>query len=102
MDLERLTRQDFEPRQGSIFRLIPAAGAPRDLVLVQVESLAPENAPPGSGREPFSLVFRDPGAPGFYHQAIYRLEHPDLGALELFLVPIGPDAQGMRYQAVFT
>jgi hypothetical protein len=35
-------------------------------------------------------------------QRIYRLEHAALDPLEIFIVPIGPDAEGMRYQAVFT
>jgi hypothetical protein len=30
-----------------------------------------------------------------------RLEHSALGLLELFLVPIEPDAAGLRYQAIF-
>ena len=34
-------------------------------------------------------------------QMIRRLEHDELGAFELFLVPIGPDDTGMRYEAVF-
>jgi hypothetical protein len=35
-------------------------------------------------------------------QRIYRLEHDELGALDLFLVPIGRDDSGVRYEAVFT
>jgi hypothetical protein len=35
-------------------------------------------------------------------QGIYRLEHASLGSFEPFLVTIGPDAVGMRYEAVFT
>ena len=34
-------------------------------------------------------------------QRIYRLRHDRLGAFEVFLVPIGPDAVGMRFEAVF-
>jgi hypothetical protein len=35
-------------------------------------------------------------------QQIYRLECEGLvESLDLFLVPIGPDANGMRYEAVF-
>ena len=103
MDLERLTRQDFEPHRGSTFRLAPGGGEPRDLVLVAVESLGGETSLSDAPREPFSLVFRDPATrKEFLPQAIYRLEHPEMPGLELFLVPIGPDAQGMRYQAVFT
>jgi hypothetical protein len=49
----------------------------------------------GNVGEPFDL--RVPPLP----QHIYALEHTSLGKLELFLVPIGPDERGMRYQAVF-
>jgi hypothetical protein len=52
-------------------------------------------------REQFSLVFREPSGV-VLPQMIYRVEHDELGAFELFLVPIGPDAEGMRYEAVFT
>jgi hypothetical protein len=34
-------------------------------------------------------------------QQIRRVEHPSLGSMEIFLVPIGPDASGMQYEAVF-
>jgi hypothetical protein len=34
-------------------------------------------------------------------QGIYKLENEKLGALEIFLVPIGPDEKGMRYEAIF-
>ncbi|MCP4550422.1 MAG: hypothetical protein GY835_28520, partial [bacterium] len=30
-------------------------------------------------------------------QKIYRLENAEMGTLTLFLVPIGPDKQGMRF-----
>ncbi len=50
--------------------------------------------------EPFSLVLRGPRAPAL-PQAIYALTHPRLGKIELFLVPIGQDAQGLRYEALF-
>jgi uncharacterized protein DUF6916 len=32
---------------------------------------------------------------------IHRVEHEELGALDVFLVPIGPDQAGMCYEAVF-
>lgn len=34
-------------------------------------------------------------------QGTFELEHEKLGTFPLFLVPIGPDHQGFRYQAVF-
>jgi hypothetical protein len=51
-------------------------------------------------REPFALTFRAPRGTS-WPQRIYRIAHPDLGAFEIFLVPIGPDDQGPRYEAIF-
>ncbi|MHC5109346.1 MAG: DUF6916 family protein [Planctomycetota bacterium] len=34
-------------------------------------------------------------------QQIYRIEHEILGQMDSFIVPLGPDAKGMRYEAVF-
>lgn len=52
-------------------------------------------------RQPFSLTFRGPSNP-VLAQRIYALENETLGTLEIFLVPIGPDKQGMQYEAVFS
>ena len=35
-------------------------------------------------------------------QRIYGVEHARIGRLDLFLVPLGPDDAGQRYEAVFT
>jgi hypothetical protein len=32
---------------------------------------------------------------------MYRLEHPELGVLDIFLVPLGPEEGRMRYEAIF-
>jgi hypothetical protein len=53
------------------------------------------------GRQPFSLIFRGPASPTL-PQGIHHLTHSDLGALEIFLVPIDPEGQGSAYEAVFT
>lgn len=50
--------------------------------------------------EPFSLVLAGPRAP-VLPQATYALRHPSLGAIEVFLVPIGQDADATRYEATF-
>jgi hypothetical protein len=51
-------------------------------------------------REAFSLMFLGPVEP-VLPQQIYPLRHEQLGVLELFLVPLGCDASGTRYEAVF-
>ena len=96
--LEKLTLRDFFERVGERFRVV-GPDAPVVLALVEAIDLSRPGAP-GSRRSPFSLVFRGPLSP-VMPQHTYPLEHPALGRLEIFLVPIGPDASGMRYEAVF-
>jgi hypothetical protein len=50
--------------------------------------------------ESFSLVFCGPQDRPLA-QGTYRFEHDQLGAFDLFIVPIAPAAQGRQYQAVF-
>ena len=98
MDL-RIER--FQELRGESFRLLVPGGAGLDLKLSEVTALSPETSPPGSARQPFALLFHGPATP-WVGQATHRLEHPRLGSLEIFLVPIGPDGSGMRYEAIFT
>lgn len=94
--LAELTHIDFEPQLHTTFalQLNPQEALP--LELTQVERAQR----PGAGRLGFSLVFSSDRR-GHLPQRIYTLVHPVMGALELFLVPIGADAVGMQYQAVF-
>ena len=52
------------------------------------------------GQEMFSIEFRC-RSNEVLPQRIYRLEHENLGQLDLFLVPIRKDEQGVYYEAVF-
>jgi Domain of unknown function (DUF6916) len=97
--LQALGAGDFEPRRGETFRMRTTGGT-EDLVLLEVARLAPATEAPGGRRGAFSLVFRSPLA-SHVPQAMYTLEHASLGALELFLVPIGPRDGGMCYEAIF-
>jgi len=96
--LENLALRDFLERVGEEFRLEGPSGAV-PLTLVEIVDLA-RRENPGPRRSPFSLVFRGPAQP-VLPQRTYPLENAALGRLEIFLVPIGPDAAGMRYEAVF-
>jgi hypothetical protein len=95
--IESLTAKDFEPHTGDNYRLVPADGAPVDVVLASVTAAGEA---PADHRAPFSLEFRAP-LTSTLGQGSYRVEHGSSEAIELFLVPIGPDADGMLYQAVF-
>lgn len=98
--LETLTLDHFTALVGETFRVQLGGDTQLDLVLSEVTALSAASA--GSDkRNPFGLVFRDPGR-RVLPQSVYALEHPKLGRLEIFIVPIGPDASGMRYEAIFT
>ena len=57
--------------------------------------------PHGGGmRQPFSLIFRA-ASMLVLPQKLYPLSNATLGSLSIFLVPIGKDAAGVLYQAVF-
>ncbi len=89
-----LSADDFEPHQQSLFE-----GGGVELLLVQVERLALQPHAPRT--DPFALVFVGP-VDNVLEQRIYLLRHPVIGDHEIFLVPIGPGAEGLtRYQAVF-
>jgi hypothetical protein len=85
--------ETFLPQLHERFRLVDGSGS-RDIELVEVTQLGEATA---ERRAPFSLVFRDLKGVTV-PQRIHRLEHAELGVLELFLVPIGPG----RYEAIFT
>ena len=91
--LETLSVADFVPLRGDRFVIAADGAEPFDAELVEVTEIDRE---PG-GRAPFSLVFRGGPDPPLA-QGIHRVEHEQLGALEIFLVPIATD----RYEAVFT
>ncbi|MEM9291948.1 MAG: hypothetical protein AAGD01_09730 [Acidobacteriota bacterium] len=56
---------------------------------------------PREGQQPFSVIFEAP-AGTLIEQQIVSVQHPELGELGLFLVPLQSDEQGVQYEAVFT
>lgn len=84
---------------GEVFPLARGDGS-IELTLLAADALGARGDGPGR-RAPFSLVFRGPPAP-ILAQQIHRLAHPAVGVLALFLVPIGRDAAGVRYESVFS
>ncbi len=98
MDLAAVTKDVFDAQVGSRFTVRVAADHAFEVELVETRAVStPLNAP----RASFGLTFRS-NERSHVPQRIYRLEHPVLGALDVFMVPLGPDAIGMRYDAVFS
>lgn len=96
----RLTEAQFVPHLGEKFRLVLDPESALEVELVEVAAID-SGQPSTPGRpDPFSIVFRGPAHP-VLTQGTYRIEHDRMGSFDLFLVPVAPDSDRPRYQAVF-
>jgi hypothetical protein len=93
-----LTEAEFSKHANTKFRVM-VDPEPLELELVQVKGYAgrPDDH---QGMERFSLFFTGPTKP-MLPQGTYPMDHDAMGSLALFLVPIQPDGEGSRYEAVF-
>jgi len=103
--LNKLTAGDFAPHVNEMFHVSGASTGPFDMELTEVSVIGRAAGASGAtaGRQPFSLVFMGPGQ-SVLPQGICEIAHEQLGTLNIFLVPLGPDndGKGMRYEAIFS
>lgn len=96
-DLSALNPEQFESLDGAIFSVDSGAGE----MSLQLDGV--QRQPRLSqGRVAFSVFWLGAPGAGLLPQATRTLHHPDLGDLELFLVPVGQHDGRVRYQAVFS
>ena len=102
--LDKLTMADFIPLLNRQFGVSSESTGAVDMELVEVSSIGAGSTPEGDSgkRQPFSIVFLGAGQP-VLPQGIYEVKHEEIGILNIFIVPVGPDeaGQGIRYEAVF-
>jgi hypothetical protein len=96
VDLAALGIDDFRPHLGTAFDVRCAHGVVA-MTLSQVDPAGESGRRGGA----FSLLFVAPPGP-WLEQAIYPVQHAAMGAMEIFLVPIGPVGSSNGYQAIFT
>ena len=53
-------------------------------------------------RKPFTILLQTTQKNHHYQQAIYTIEQPALGTMQIFLVPVGCNEKGVQYEAVFS
>jgi hypothetical protein len=100
-----LTRATFAPHVGDTFHISLASPDTLPITLVALNDLQMRALPAADGATPpqgesFSLLFRGPRAPQLA-QGMYEFAHDQIGAFALFIVPVGADAESVRYEAVF-
>ncbi len=93
--LETFTLDTFAPRLNSkfLFKYEPDGE-------VEMELIEAEDVGSNPRQIQFSIVFRGPLNP-FLQQAMYPVEHEELGEFKLFIVPIKQDQEHYYYEAVF-
>jgi hypothetical protein len=87
----------YEPLVGETFRLEFADHPPVELTLADAAP-GPWQRPEG-GKTAFRLEFSGPAQP-LLEQRTYRRQHPALGAIDLFIVPLARDEESATYEAV--
>ena len=92
LDLRTATPERFDPLVGAPLT------TPDDLALT-LAAVRRLGVSGGPREEPFALELTAP--PPVRPQGIVRLHHPDLGTLEVFLVPTGATPDAVTYEAVF-
>lgn len=100
--LAKLTINDFSRLLNSKFSLKNSSEEQVEVTLIEVTELhkgntVSDNSP---GRVPFSLLFSGPMEP-FFPQGTYTMKHSEMKPIDLFIVPVGPDDKGMRYEVIF-
>ena len=91
----------FEHFTGHVNKDFSAATEQGDtsFTLVSAESLG-EATPANLTRPPFVLTFHN-RSETLFPQSVYAMQHPELGAVDIFLVPVERREPGFVYQAVF-
>jgi hypothetical protein len=100
VSLAEFSSATFVDLPRSRFRVYADNAPPVEIELVEATTSASSRVPARVSEASFSLVFAGPRKP-FLSQRTYRVEHEKLGVFDLFLVPIGEDQHGFRYEAVF-
>jgi len=80
--------------EGTVYQVTAADGV-HELTLETASEMPPSIRPQGA----FRLIFRGPVEP-ILEQAIYPFRAGEF-ACEMFIVPIGRDASGTLYEAIF-
>jgi len=100
LDLAHLTLAAGDNLVGQDFVRPNPDGPNITLRLITAERVRRDPAVSDTTDRPFSLLFRGPANPRLT-QGMHDLEHPRQPFTGLFLVPVGSDADGMLYEAVF-
>lgn len=89
-------KEDFAAQLNTNFEVRTDAEKFFEMTLIEVKSVISNKI-----QECFSLLFRTSADEAPLFQQLFRLKHDALGEMELFLVPVKKNENGLFYEAVF-
>jgi uncharacterized protein DUF6916 len=95
MPADYLSVKTYEPLTNQKFRIYFAPDNISEAELIEVADRTRTKR-----QAQFSLLFKAPGTAPI-EQGLYDVEHPELGRISLFLVPVGRDEMSINFEAVF-
>jgi hypothetical protein len=98
-ELTTIEITDFDPYLNQVFDIGFSEEVTLTAQLLEVTHLGGYSP---LARSPFSIVLRTEQKSAYYQQGIYTIQHPVKGNMAIFLVPLGMDKEGMKYEAVFS
>ncbi len=98
-DLSLITSADFTPH---VQQPVDIHFAENLIVQAVVQGVTELNGYSPLERKSFSIELQTTGDHQPRNQGIYRIIHPSGKFLDVFMVPVGRDAGGMRYEVVFS
>lgn len=102
MDISEFTTENMQPLVGTPWKLEAPNGQTYELKLTEVVKTIDKHVDSRYLRDCFSLQFLGPAEP-YLPQATYAMSNDAIGGPHsIFIVPVSRDAQGYRYEAVFT
>lgn len=93
-----LTEKEFSQHLNTKFR-VTLDDTSVDLELVEVKSYKSKQKEQ-EGMERFSAYFQGPAEPDLPQQ-LYTFHNDQMGEFDIFIVPVGKNDAGFRYEAVF-
>jgi hypothetical protein len=96
LDLATVTCEEFAACLNQDFEIVFTDGT----LPVKLSEARPLGVRPESLREPFSLAFVA-ARPLRLPQGTYKMRHPQLGEMEIFLVQVAADQSSSTLEAVF-
>jgi hypothetical protein len=94
--LDKLRKEDFEPLIGQKLKVSAGASSTQ----LEVADAASLKSPSPRATPPFRVILRS-RENWRVPQGMFLIQHPTLGQLEMFAVPVGPDGQGLCYEILF-